>query len=253
MYVLTRGWSLAHTSLAMTPEQPDMSVEYCCLRSARAEHSRSICLSSLKDPVRHSLQAIARQVYMPALLNGQQTRAHTKSEDPVKLCNSNGDIPICGASLARGPRKPAVVRAQLHSMIRAEPGKVNQEWYDAECPCAPEKHMYNCSNAGKCCKAESYKQLLRRNRHARPRSAQRDFCEPASRTLQASCSSYRAPNVSTVFPRFGNSGEFFAASPIVHARLQDASQPVCGFQQLLQLMQVQEREMYTSVAATKAE
>ena len=56
MYLLTRGWSLAHTSLAMTPEQSEMSEEYCCLKSARAGHSKSMCLSSPKAPVRHSLQ-----------------------------------------------------------------------------------------------------------------------------------------------------------------------------------------------------
>ena len=56
MYLLTRGWSLAHTSLAMTPEHSDISAEYCCLKPARAEHSRSMCLSSPKAPVRHNLQ-----------------------------------------------------------------------------------------------------------------------------------------------------------------------------------------------------
>ena len=41
MYLLTRGWSSAHTSLAMTPEHSDMSAEYCCRKPSRAEHSRS--------------------------------------------------------------------------------------------------------------------------------------------------------------------------------------------------------------------
>ena len=56
MYLLTKGWSLAHTSLAMTPKQSEMSEEYCCLKSARAGHSKSMCLSSPRAPVRHSLQ-----------------------------------------------------------------------------------------------------------------------------------------------------------------------------------------------------
>ena len=61
MYLLTRGWSLTHISLAMKPEQPAMSEEYYSLSFARAVHSRAvhsrrICLSSPKAPVRHNLQ-----------------------------------------------------------------------------------------------------------------------------------------------------------------------------------------------------
>ena len=52
MYLRTRGWSLAHISLAMTPQQSDTSEEYGCLESAGAGHSRSMCLSAPKAPVR---------------------------------------------------------------------------------------------------------------------------------------------------------------------------------------------------------
>ena len=46
MYLLTMGWFLAHTSLAMTPEHSATNGEYSSLRSARAGHSKSMCLSS---------------------------------------------------------------------------------------------------------------------------------------------------------------------------------------------------------------
>ena len=51
MYLLTMGWFLAHTSLAMTPEHSATNGEYSSLRSARAGHSKSMCLSSPKAPV----------------------------------------------------------------------------------------------------------------------------------------------------------------------------------------------------------
>ena len=42
MYLLTMGWFLAHTSLAMTPEHSATNGEYSSLRSARAGHSKSM-------------------------------------------------------------------------------------------------------------------------------------------------------------------------------------------------------------------
>ena len=50
MYLLTMGWFLAHTSLPMTPEHSATNGEYSSLRSARAGHSKSMCLSSPKAP-----------------------------------------------------------------------------------------------------------------------------------------------------------------------------------------------------------
>ena len=41
MMYLLRSWSLPHISLAMTPEQSEMSVENCTLRSGVAEHSKA--------------------------------------------------------------------------------------------------------------------------------------------------------------------------------------------------------------------
>ena len=41
MYLLTMGWFLAHTSLAMTPEHSATNGGYSSLRSARAGHSKS--------------------------------------------------------------------------------------------------------------------------------------------------------------------------------------------------------------------
>ena len=51
MYLLTMGWFLAHTSLAMTPEHSATNGEYSSLISARAGHSKSMCLLSPKAPV----------------------------------------------------------------------------------------------------------------------------------------------------------------------------------------------------------
>ena len=76
MYLLTRGWSLGHTSLAMTPEHSDISAEYCCLKPARAEHSRSMCLSSPKAHVRHNLQT--------RLLQGNRTCLPEAKVDETK-------------------------------------------------------------------------------------------------------------------------------------------------------------------------
>ena len=50
-YLLTMGRFLAHTSLAMTPEHSAINGENSSLRSARAGHSKSMCLSSPKAPV----------------------------------------------------------------------------------------------------------------------------------------------------------------------------------------------------------
>ena len=73
MYLLTMGWFLAHTSLAMTPEHSATNGEYSSLRSARAAHSKSMCLSSpsVTEPT-HT--PVARQAQMAALLNRQQQR-----------------------------------------------------------------------------------------------------------------------------------------------------------------------------------
>ena len=46
MYLLTMGWFLAHTSLAMTPEHSATNAEYSSLRSARAGHSKSASCAS---------------------------------------------------------------------------------------------------------------------------------------------------------------------------------------------------------------
>ena len=51
MCLLTMGWSRAHTSLAITPEHSTTNGENSSLTSARAGHSRSMCLSSPKAPV----------------------------------------------------------------------------------------------------------------------------------------------------------------------------------------------------------
>ena len=56
MYLLTNGWSLNPTSLAMIPEQCAMSWECWVLTPARAGHSRSKCLSSPKAPAWHIWQ-----------------------------------------------------------------------------------------------------------------------------------------------------------------------------------------------------
>ena len=48
IYLLSRSWSLLHMSLAMTPEHAETSVENSARRSDKAEHSRSMCLSSPK-------------------------------------------------------------------------------------------------------------------------------------------------------------------------------------------------------------
>ena len=80
MYLLTNGWSLNQTSLAMIPEQCAMSWENSVLTSARAGHSKSKCLSSLKAPVRHNLQThlcLGNCKWRPCSM-GSHMRHHTK-------------------------------------------------------------------------------------------------------------------------------------------------------------------------------
>ena len=114
-HLLTRGWSLAHTSLAMTPEQSEMSEEYCCLKLARAGHSKSMCLSSPKAPVRHSLNCaiadtpVAWQSYIPALFYGQQM-------DPIRNLKILWSLALpMGTSQCVGQTWPA--------------GRENHRWY----------------------------------------------------------------------------------------------------------------------------
>ena len=115
MYLLTMGWFLAHTSLAMTPEHSATNGEYSSLRSARAGHSKSMCLSSPKAPVTEPTHTpVARQAQMAALLNRQQMRPHAKSQNPLQLCSAHVDFPVDWADLMCRTRKPAAIRAQLH-------------------------------------------------------------------------------------------------------------------------------------------
>ena len=82
---VTRGWCLAPTSPAMTPERSDTSGEYCYHQSAKAEQSRSICLSSPTAPV--SADTLApRQSHMPALYNGQRLCGLISSIREVSEC-----------------------------------------------------------------------------------------------------------------------------------------------------------------------
>ena len=94
MYLLTRGWSSAHTSLAMTPE-----------------HSRSMCLSSPKAPVRHNSQT--------RLLRGNRTCLPCSMGSmwaPMRNLRS-----LCSLALPMG-------RSQYvgHS---CPGGRENQRWY----------------------------------------------------------------------------------------------------------------------------
>ena len=50
MFLLTIGWFLAHTSLAMTPEQSATSGQNSPRRSARERHSRSLEQGTLARP-----------------------------------------------------------------------------------------------------------------------------------------------------------------------------------------------------------
>ena len=119
MYLLTRGWSSAHTSLAMTPEHSDMSAEYCCRKPARAEHSRSMCLSSPKAPVRHNLQT--------RLLRGNRTCLPCSMGSmwaPMRNLRSLCSLALpMGTSCAPGrPREPTMVCAYFHPISGAQPG-----------------------------------------------------------------------------------------------------------------------------------
>ena len=119
MCLLTMGWFLAHTSLAMTPEHSATNVENSSLRFAGAGHSKSMCLSSPKAQSPYT-RLWRRQAQMAALLNRQQMRPHAKSQNPLQLCSAHGSFPVDWTDLMCRTRKPAAVRAQLHPRARAK-------------------------------------------------------------------------------------------------------------------------------------
>ena len=127
MYLLTRGWSLAHTSLDMMPELCEMSEEYCCLKSARAGlagHSKSMCLSSPKACMRHSPQIRllrGNRTYLPCSMGNKW--------DPMRnlrilwsLALPMGTSQYVGQPCACRPRESSMVCAHFHPIMRAQPG-----------------------------------------------------------------------------------------------------------------------------------
>ena len=120
MHLLTMGWFLAHTSLATTPDHSATNGENSSLRSARAGHSKSMCLMTQSSSVTEPTHTpVARQAQMAALLNRQQMRPHAKPQNPLQLCCAHGDFPLDWAGLICRTRKPAAIRAQLHHRARA--------------------------------------------------------------------------------------------------------------------------------------
>ena len=121
MYLLTMGWFLAHTSLAMTPEHSATKwrvlVSEICKSRALQEHVPLITQSSSVTEPTHT--PVARQAQMAALLNRQQMRPHAKSQNPLQLCSAHGDFPVDWADLMCRTRKSAAIRAQLHPRARA--------------------------------------------------------------------------------------------------------------------------------------
>ena len=94
MYLLTMGWFLAHTSLAMTPEHSATNGENSSHQLSRAlqEHVPLITQSSSVTEPTHT--HVARQAQMAALLNWQQMRPHAKSQNPLQRCIAHGDFPF---------------------------------------------------------------------------------------------------------------------------------------------------------------
>ena len=94
MYLLTLGWCLARTSLAMRPEQSVTSGENLFLRSARSvyikgprnihcQHVHLITQSPsvtvvVTEPAQTPAVPAARQNQMVALLNWQEMKPHAK-------------------------------------------------------------------------------------------------------------------------------------------------------------------------------
>ena len=124
MYLLTMGWFLAHTSLAMLPEHSATNhcsrrvlVSEICKSRALQEHVPLITQSSsVSGPTQ---TPVARQAQMAALLNRQLMRPHAKSQNPPQLCSAHGDYPIDWADLMCRTRKLAAIPAQLHRRARA--------------------------------------------------------------------------------------------------------------------------------------
>ena len=101
-YLLTMGWFLAHTSLAMTPEHSATNKENSPLRSARPGHSRSMHVPLIPQSscvTKSTHTPVARQAQMAALLNWQRMRPHATSQISLQHCSAHGDFPVDWADL----------------------------------------------------------------------------------------------------------------------------------------------------------
>ena len=143
MYLLTMGWILAHTSLAMTPEHSATNGEYSmwlmtptktrphkpmlaewtseilslseiCKSTALQEHVPHITQSVISSMTEPTHTPVARQAQMAALLNWQQMRPHAKPQNPLQLGSAHEDFPVDWADLICKTRLPPAICAQLH-------------------------------------------------------------------------------------------------------------------------------------------
>ena len=141
IYLLTRGWSLAHTSLAITPEHSDISAESlstpaqkhmpritqdscatysAAIKPAQSDRNGEYCPSNrlwLSTPAAHLITLsprgthgtdtpAPRQAHMPALFNGQYVGPPPELEYPVKWHCQRGHLNVMckSASLAKDHR-----------------------------------------------------------------------------------------------------------------------------------------------------
>ena len=112
MYLLTR----LLISPAMTHEKSAASGEHSFPRTARAGHSRSLCLSSPKVPVGQSLHTHlwrARRKWQPSIIGRKSEPMQTLNF--LQLCNAHGVFPVIWTDLICWTRKPEAVCAQLHA------------------------------------------------------------------------------------------------------------------------------------------
>ena len=158
MYLLTMDWPIA-----ITPEQSATSGDDLSIRSARAGHSRSMCLSSPKAPACHSVTEpahtpVARQTQIDMLLNWQQTRPHMESQNSLQFRSAHRDL----ADLSRPDLEDEKASGKMCTASNPDQGKTNgsraqrQRWPAA----AFEKPVAPIASSTQVCPLRSLKPLI---------------------------------------------------------------------------------------------
>ena len=98
------GCCLAHTSLAMTPEQSVISREKLLPKICKNQESQGACASHSRRPsvTEPAYMPVAKQSQMAALFKWQRKRSHATLDDPLQYCSAHGSFIVIWADLICG-------------------------------------------------------------------------------------------------------------------------------------------------------